>query len=67
MTTLMTLALIHPHPLFRGMIFLFMVGGLIMLFAVLAILRYQRHAEMTSRLKTLEEKLDRLGNPPAAK
>ena len=68
MTMFLPLALMHhSHPLIRALAFLFIMGSLVALFTALFVARYRRHAEMTHRIKTLEEKIDRLANPPTGK
>ena len=55
----------HPHPLLRGLVILMLLGLFFGLLGAALYARYRRHAEMASRLKSLEEKLDRLTSPPA--
>ena len=55
----------HPHPLIRGLVILVLMGVVFGLLGAAIYARHRRHVELSSRLKSLEEKLDRLTAPPA--
>ncbi len=55
----------HPHPLLRALVFLILLGTFFCLLGAAIYARHRRHVELASRLKSLEEKIDRLTSPPS--
>jgi len=62
---LVTLALInHPHPLIRAFVVLLFLCTFFGLLGAAIYARHRRHVELFARLRSMEEKLDRLSTPP---